>query len=223
MQLSWALSAEKHFSSPGGPAYDATVAERMFQFITPAPMIDADLELVPPHEQLIDAMLAECTHPLSRAVDPRLADTSRLGVDAFLKAAPGGRYPGDPRVGLVPAYHFWMQWRDEATQTTRVAGGISVRIGQDVNLEYYAGHIGYHVFPPAQGRHFAERACRLVLPLLRHYGVRPTWITANPDNLPSRRTCERLGAAYVDTVPLPATHPFYLKGERLKCRYRWDT
>jgi len=36
-----------------------------------------------------------------------------------------------------------------------------------------------------------------------------TWITCNPDNLASRRTCERLGAIFVDTLGS-------------KCRYRLD-
>ena len=45
------------------------------------------------------------------------------------------------------------------------------------------------------------------------------WITCNPDNLASRRTCERLGAKLVETVPIPKTHTFYQRGERAKCRF----
>jgi tagatose 1,6-diphosphate aldolase len=86
----------------------------------------------------------------------------------------------------------------------------------------YYGHIGYNVFPPARGRHLAERACRLVLPLARAYGMRELWITCNPENVASRRTCERLGATLMEVVDLPEGFPLYQRGERQKCRYRLD-
>jgi tagatose 1,6-diphosphate aldolase len=46
------------------------------------------------------------------------------------------------------------------------------------------------------------------------------WITTNPENAPSRRTCERLGGEYVDTVDVPPGHPLFQRGERRKCRFR---
>ena len=39
--------------------------------------------------------------------------------------------------------------------------------------------------------------------LARAHGHSLLWITCNPDNLASRRSCERLGAQYVDIVPVP--------------------
>ena len=86
----------------------------------------------------------------------------------------------------------------------------------------YSGNVGYHVYPPARGRHFAERASRLLFGLARRHGMERLWITCNPDNLASRRTCERLGMHLVDTVPVPDTDPLYARGDRLKCRYRLD-
>jgi tagatose 1,6-diphosphate aldolase len=47
------------------------------------------------------------------------------------------------------------------------------------------------------------------------------WITCNPDNWASRRTCERLGCQLVDIVELPEHIDMYQDGERQKCRYRW--
>ena len=58
-----------------------------------------------------------------------------------------------------------------------------------------------------------------MLPLAKRHGMRRMWITCNPDNAASRRTCERLGATLVDTVPIPPDHPFRLRGEIAKCRY----
>jgi tagatose 1,6-diphosphate aldolase len=48
------------------------------------------------------------------------------------------------------------------------------------------------------------------------------WVTCNPDNAASRRTCERLGAQLVDIVAIPKTHPFRSRGETAKCRYLID-
>jgi predicted acetyltransferase len=99
---------------------------------------------------------------------------------------------------------------------------ITLRVGRSPPSELYYGHVGYHVFPAARGQHYAERACRLLLPLARRHGLNPLWITCNPDNLASRRTCERLGMRLVETVAVPGEDALYLRGEREKCRYRLD-
>lgn len=104
----------------------------------------------------------------------------------------------------------------------RIAGGVGLRVGTWPTLELYYGHFGYHVYPPARGHHYAERACRLLLPLARRHSLGPLWITCNPDNIASRRTCERLGGQFVDIVPVPPQDPLFQRGETVKCRYRLD-
>jgi tagatose 1,6-diphosphate aldolase len=94
-----------------------------------------------------------------------------------------------------------------------------LRIGTTYDLETYVGHFGYGVYPPARGRHLAERACRLLLPLAKAHGLKRLWITCNPDNWPSRRTCERLGCTLAGVVPVPEGHALYQRGDRYKCRY----
>jgi tagatose 1,6-diphosphate aldolase len=83
----------------------------------------------------------------------------------------------------------------------------------------YYGHVGYHVYPSFRGRRLAERACQLLLPLCRAHGLTTLWITCNPDNFASRRTCERLGMRLAGVVPVPESDPLYQRGEREKCRY----
>ena len=129
----------------------------------------------------------------------------------------------------MPQYHFWMRIRHEVPPpigTTLppvgIAGAIGFRIGSTYTVEMYYGHFGYHVYPPARGHHYAERACRLLLPLARRHGLKTLWITCNPDNYSSRRTCERLGAHLVSIVPVPCEDPLFVRGEREKCRYRLD-
>ena len=192
-----------------------------FAFLEPGPLVDDELELIAPDAAYIDEVLAACQHPLTVRDAPKEAlATTREALQRFLRAAPGGREPGDPAKGYVPSYHFWMKLHGERQRPPVViAGGIGLRVGTTEEIRKYAGHVGYHVYPPARGHHYAERACRMLLPLAAAHGLRELWITVNPDNLPSRRTCERLRARLVDVIPIPSDHPFFARGERFKCRY----
>ena len=124
--------------------------------------------------------------------------------------------PGDPSVGFVPAYHFQMVRVNDQAQV----GQISFRVGDTDHVVLYAGNIAYGVDESHRGRHYAARATRLLLPLARRHGFTTLWITCNPDNLASRRTCELAGASFVELVELPEDTDMYLRGEREKCRYR---
>lgn len=126
------------------------------------------------------------------------------------------KYAGEAAKGFVPPYRFKMTHGGRFEEIGRIA----LRIG-DVNRNiYYGGHIGYGVDPPHRGHRYAARACRLLLPLARRHGMNEVWITCNPDNLASRRTCELAGAELVEIVELPVDIDMYRRGERQKCRYR---
>ncbi len=195
-----------------------------FQFLDPGPLIDRDLELVVPQARLLDDVLAACGHPLTGRDAPQEASTSRHQVEQFLEAVPRGRDPGDATRGRVPAYHFWMRWHagPDVPDPVKIAGGISLRIGTNRGIELYYGNFGYHVYPPARGRRFASRACRLLLPLAHAHGIRTLWITCNPENHASRATCELLGARLIEIIPVPEDDPLYARGDHAKCRFRVD-
>ena len=101
-------------------------------------------------------------------------------------------------------------------------GRIEFRAGNTHHLIMYGGHVGYAVEPEYRGRRYAARACKLLLPLARLHGFQTLWITCNPDNLASRRTCELAGAKLVEIVDLPEDTEMFQEGERQKCRYRLD-
>jgi tagatose 1,6-diphosphate aldolase len=142
-------------------------------------------------------------------------------ADGDLELVLAERAEADPAAGYVPAYRFLLV-RRAPPAVAEVAGRIELRVGSNRDLEMYAGHVGYSVVPRHRGRHYAERALRLVVPLARRHGLRALWITCNPENVASRRTCERAGAVHVDTVRLPRGHVLRKAGDVEKCRYRLD-
>lgn len=136
--------------------------------------------------------------------------------DADLRLHLVRRSGPDLRRSWAPAYHFEMR-----VPSGDVAGWIDLRVGDNEEVRLYNGHIGYTVRDRYRGRHYAARAVRLLLDLARQHGFDEIWITCNPENVASRRTCELAGGAYIETVDLPAETDLYRRGERRKCRYRF--
>ena len=118
----------------------------------------------------------------------------------------------------APCYRFEMR----EAHTGCKMGTIELRVGNMEYLVKYSGHIGYRVAPPFRGKRYAARSCMLLLPLGKRHGINPLWITCNPDNLASRKTCETAGGLLVEIVDLPNDSEQYKKGDRRKCRYRFD-
>ena len=140
-------------------------------------------------------------------------------IDEELELVLVEEYPGNPTIGYVPAYRFRMTLVGQDEEI----GYIELRVGDTHHLAMYAGHIGYRVVPQYRGHRYAARSCRLLLPLARSHGLEMLWITCNPDNVASRRTCELAGAEFIEIVDLPEDTDMYQKGERRKCRYRLET
>ena len=139
-------------------------------------------------------------------------------VDDDLELVLVERYPGNPDIGYVPVYKFEMR----LTGTGTKVGNCELRIGNTYHLVMYGGHIAYEVLPQYRGHRYAARACKLLFPLARSHSMRTLWITCNPDNVPSARTCELAGGELVEIVNLPEDTDMYQKGERRKCRYKFE-
>jgi predicted acetyltransferase len=104
--------------------------------------------------------------------------------------------------------------------TTKI-GTIRLRIDSTVKHRL-PGHIGFDVKPQFRGHHYAARSCRLLLPLARAHGLVSVWITCDPKNVASKRTCELAGGKYIDTVRIPKGNEMYSKTDRFVRRYRID-
>jgi tagatose 1,6-diphosphate aldolase len=100
------------------------------------------------------------------------------------------------------------------------AGIISYRVGYNRNI-HYGGNIGYGVFKGYQGNYFAAKACLLLKDLAIRHGQESLVITCDPDNIGSRKTCERLGAELIEIINLPEWTEMYKMGKKVKCRYKW--
>ena len=87
---------------------------------------------------------------------------------------------------------------------------------------YYYGHVGYHVYKPYRGHHFAKSACLLLLErALIDHNMTELIITCDPDNIASIKTIEGLpNVEFIERVDVPKDHPLYLKGEKEKLIYR---
>lgn len=162
---------------------------------------------------------------MRRAQRVKFYDPGEL-IDGELELTLHRTYAGNRALGLAPAYAFQMRRRtDTDSKKSHAAthiGDIDLRVSNDDYIVMYAGHIGYGVERAFRGHHYAARACRLLLPLAKAHGLHPLWITCNPDNLASRKTCELAGATLAEIVTLPRNTDLYRRGEREKCRYRID-
>ena len=136
-------------------------------------------------------------------------------VDGDLELVLVRTTPADPVKHYVPGYEFEMRHPGK----TVALGIIRLRIGSASALRY-PGHIGYEVKRRFRGHRYAARSCRLLLPLARAHGLKAVWLTVDPRNVPSQRTCEILGAVHVETVRIPKAHEMYAQGARYRRRYR---
>lgn len=124
--------------------------------------------------------------------------------------------PANPAHSWLPAYHFWICPKDGDA-----IGRIDLRVGHNEGV-YYGGNIGYEVAPAHRGHHYAGKACLLLFELARRHDMQYLYITCNPDNIASRKTCEYVGGVLEAIVPLPPDNDMYLEGEREKCIYKID-
>lgn len=115
--------------------------------------------------------------------------------------------PGD-----IPLYIMNIIKRDLNT----AVGQITLQVAGSAKV-YFGGHIGYRVDEQFRGNNYALKACRLMFRQAKKHGMKQILITCNPDNLPSRRTLEKLGGYLREIVPVPADHELYARGDREKC------
>jgi tagatose 1,6-diphosphate aldolase len=116
----------------------------------------------------------------------------------------------------IPAYLYDIVYLDG----TRI-GQIDLRIGKSESLMMYGGQIGYGIDKPFRGHGYAAEACQLLKSVALELGFKELWITCNPENAASIRTCEKIGAVYVERVDVPEGSELWHRGDREKLRFLW--
>lgn len=111
--------------------------------------------------------------------------------------------------GYVPSYRYNIVLNDSDV----VVGLIDIRIGYMTNL-FYGGHIGYRIEKEYRGNKYAKKACELIFEIAKSYDLEKIYITCDPNNIASRKTCEALDLNYIGLVDLPVNNEMYLEGKR---------
>lgn len=124
------------------------------------------------------------------------------------------RFDADPTKNLVPSIIYDVVLGDD------VIGKLSLRLGDNENI-YFGGHLGYTIYEAYRGHGYAYQACELLREVASDEGFSHLIITCNPDNMPSIRTCEKLGAELIEEVDVPEHNDMYHRGEHKKLRFKW--
>jgi len=115
--------------------------------------------------------------------------------------------------GYVPAYYF------NIVKDDVVIGCIDCRIGYNEGT-YYGGNVGYTINEAYRGRSYATKAVLLLKELARKHNMSYLMITCNPDNIASKRTCEKAGAEFVEHVELPEDNDMAISGDKEKLIFK---
>lgn len=101
-------------------------------------------------------------------------------------AASGGRVP----------FTWYLAQRDDGL----LVGTVRLRHALSPALEQNGGHIGYDVRPSMRNRGYATRMVSLAVEKARARGIREILFTVDPDNAPSIRVLEKIGARRGETA-----------------------
>ena len=124
----------------------------------------------------------------------------------------------DETKGYVPTYKFEIIRLSDGL----AVGEIDLRPGYVRHL-YYGGNIGYSVKEEYRGNGYAGKACKLVFQIAKAHKMPYVMISCRADNLPSRRTLEKLEGTLLETS-IPASYSsLYRRGEHEpNCYFRFE-
>lgn len=126
------------------------------------------------------------------------------------------RTPSNKEKRYVSAYKYKITLH----KSNDSIGVINIRIGYNDSL-YYVGHIGYEIKESYRGNNYASKACKIIKQVAIAHGMDSLIITCKPDNVPSRKTCEKAGLKLIEIVDLPPHNELYGNGGIQMCRYEW--
>nr|WP_086939861.1 GNAT family N-acetyltransferase [Thaumasiovibrio occultus] len=100
------------------------------------------------------------------------------------------------KAGHVPCSHYWL-FDDKGEMVGVIRVRHHIRTGF---LSFEAGHIGYDIAPSSRGRGLGKAMLALALPKVKALGIDTALITAQEDNMASRRVIEANGGQLENVV-----------------------
>lgn len=122
--------------------------------------------------------------------------------------------PPVPSKGYLPAYKYNIYLNKDNS----LIGFIDLRIGYNENI-FYGGNIGYGIKEIYRGNSYARKASELLLEVAKMHQMKTLFISANVDNIASRKTIENLNFKLLGIFKLPPYNEMYLFGDRKKAIY----
>lgn len=120
-----------------------------------------------------------------------------------------------PEKRWLPAYYF-----DICLLSGEKIGYCDLRIGHN-DKTYIGGNIGYGIDEAYRGHHYAAKACALLFRQARKHDMDHLFITCDPENAASARTCELAGGRYLETARIPEDSEMYGDGTGFVRVYRF--
>ncbi len=113
-----------------------------------------------------------------------------------------------PEKEYLPAYYF-----DICLLNGEKIGSCDLRIGHN-NKTYIGGNIGYNIDLEHRGKNYATKACFLLFKLAKDHGLDHLYITCQPNNVASYKTCEKSGCSFIEIAEIPENYEMYAEGKR---------
>ncbi len=126
------------------------------------------------------------------------------------------KVPGAYERFYVPSYHFKIKRHLSQIEV----GRIDIRIGYNENT-FYGGNVGYEIYPPFRGHYYAAKACKIIQKVGKMHGMEYLYICCVPENIPSNKTCQKVGSQYLGNFQIPLHNDMYAMGLRTINIYQW--
>lgn len=124
--------------------------------------------------------------------DPERAEyyqESQINFESYVQRLANEEKGINLKPNYVPCHHFWF-----VDQHNQILGCLRIRhnLGNDFLL-IEAGHIGYDIAPAFRGKGFGSMMLKLALPKAKQLNIGKALITADEDNIASRKVIEANG------------------------------
>lgn len=124
------------------------------------------------------------------------------------------RYEAIDVLGYPESIYYEMVLRE----SNEIIGRVDLRLA-DTEHVYYEGHVGYYVKPEYRGNRYTIDAIQELIPLAKSYRLSELTFACSPDNMASIKVIQRLGAKFIECVPIPKGNERYLMGDTETNRY----